>query len=96
MQFFVDIKCEREWECGGAEEGIFEGNLCATCAGSISLLPVQTLSSVLLRHREWCPLYTPHHHHHAEWLRVCSKSEKCLILELYLLPTSLIRPHAFA
>lgn len=48
----------KEWEYGGAEERIFEGNLCATCAGSISLLPVQTLSSVLLRCREWCPRYT--------------------------------------
>lgn len=42
----------KEWERGAAEEGVFNGNLCVVCVGSIGLLPVQTLSSVLLRCRE--------------------------------------------
>lgn len=96
MQLFIEIKCERSGNTvhGGAEEGICEGNLCVTCTGSISLLLVQMLSSTLLRCREWCPLNHPPPH--AAWLKVCSKTEKCLILELCLLPNCLIRPRAFA
>lgn len=41
------------------EEDVFEGNLCATCTGSISLLPVQTLTSALLRLGELCPFNPP-------------------------------------
>lgn len=59
MQLFIEIKCERSGNAVAQRRASSRGTCVLPALETITLLPIQTLSSALLRRRQWCPLNPP-------------------------------------